>query len=304
MRSLRGINLLETEKGLKKLLYNLKKKGVLYKSKDQHRVVQRLAIIAVKLGFKDYQTFLDHLDMYPEDWDDIISWLKRGKVYNVLDKAFLPLVNVNTILERASNSNNSAIKRKSITFKHQTHNVSQAYSNISKSDLSGHKERFVGIAEIAIGHSDDILQITALGSCIGLVIYPPSVKDINHRCAVLGHIMLSHSPEKPHIDKRDIGPAKYANKAIPTMISILEELGYHRKHLEAKMVGGARMFGASVFSGNIGKSNAETTKEILKQNNIPIAAYYIGGDTGMSVLFSVNDYMIIIKPTGGSQIIL
>jgi chemotaxis protein CheD len=116
--------------------------------------------------------------------------------------------------------------------------------------------------------------------------------------------MLSHSPEKPHKDKRDIGPAKYANKAIPTMISILEELGYHRKHLEAKMVGGARMFGSSVFSGNIGKSNAETTKEILTEFNIPIAAYYTGGDTGMSLLFSVNEYRIVVKPTGGSQIIL
>lgn len=304
MRSLRGINLLESEKGLDKLLLSLKKKGILYKSKDQPRVEQRLAIIAVKLGFKDYQTFLDHLEMYPEDWDEIITWLKKGKVYNILDKTFFPLVNVNTIHESASNTKKSAIKRKSIVFKHQTHNISQTSYNISKNGLSGHNERFVGIAEIEIGHSDDILKITALGSCIGLVIYPHSINDINLRCAVLGHIMLSHTPKPPHKDKRDIGPAKYADKAIPTMISILEELGYHRKHLEAKMVGGARMFGSSVFSGNIGKSNAETTKEILKENNIPIAAYYTGGDTGMSVLFSVNEYMIIVKPTGGSQIIL
>jgi chemotaxis protein CheD len=304
MRSIRSIELLESDKGLDELLYSLKKRGVLFNSKNRPRVVHRIGIIAVKLGFKDYMTLLKHLEVYPEDWVEIISWLKKGKVYNSLEKNFSPLVTVNTILENASNSKKSAIKRKSIVFKHQTHNISQAYSEISKNNLAGHTERFVGIAEIAIGHSGDLLKITALGSCIGLVIYPTSIDDINQRCAVLGHIMLSHSPEKPDTEKRDIGPAKYADKAIPTMISILEELGFHKKHLEAKMVGGARMFGSSVFSGNIGKSNAETTREMLKKLDIPITAYFTGGDTGMSVIFSVNDYKLIVKPTGGSQIVL
>ncbi len=304
MRGIRSIELLESDKGLEELLYSLKKRGILFNSKNRPRVIQRIAIIAVKLGFKSYMTLLEHLEIYPEDWDEIISWLKKGKVYNTLEKTFSPLVTVNTILENASNSRKSAIKQRSIAFKHQIHNISQVYSGISGTVLSGCNERFVGIAEIAIGHSGDVLKITALGSCIGLVIYPTSVDDINQRCAVLGHIMLSHSPEKQNKEKREIGPAKYADKAIPTMITIFEELGYHKKHLKAKMVGGARMFGSSVFSGNIGKSNAETTKEMLKELDIPIAAYFTGGDTGMSVIFSVNDYKLIVKPTGGSQVIL
>ena len=46
MRSVRGINLLESDKGLAELLYNLKKKGILYKAKNQQRVVKRLSIVA------------------------------------------------------------------------------------------------------------------------------------------------------------------------------------------------------------------------------------------------------------------
>ncbi|MFX0085524.1 MAG: hypothetical protein ACFFAU_07615 [Candidatus Hodarchaeota archaeon] len=76
-------------------------------------------------------TLLEHLEIYPEDWDGINSWLKKGKVYNTLEKNFSPLVTVNNILENTSNSKKSAIKQRIIAFKHQMHNISQAYSGIS-----------------------------------------------------------------------------------------------------------------------------------------------------------------------------
>ncbi|MHA2075601.1 MAG: hypothetical protein ACW97X_13360, partial [Candidatus Hodarchaeales archaeon] len=104
MSGLRAFNLLESDKGLEELLYSLKKRGILFNSKNHNRVVQRIAIIAVKLGFKDYKSFLEHLETYPEDWDEIIHWLKKGRVYNALEKTFSPLVTVNTILESASNA--------------------------------------------------------------------------------------------------------------------------------------------------------------------------------------------------------
>lgn len=304
MRSTRYLELLDSKKGIEELLHALKKKGILFTAADTSRVIQRIAIIAIKLGFKSYLSLLKHLETYPEDWDEIISWLKKGKVYNPEDSTFSSLVNANTITKTTVNSKKTFLRRKTIMFKHQTHNISQDHSLTSKIYNSSKSDRFVGIAEIALGHSGDVLKITALGSCIGLAIYPTSVGNITQRCAVMGHIMLSHSPEKAKKEQRDIGPAKYADKAIPTMINVLEELGYHRKHLEAKMVGGAHMFGSAVFSGNIGEVNAVVCKNILKEFRIPIAAYFTGGGTGMSVIFSVDEYKLIVTPTGGSPIIL
>ncbi|MFX0085523.1 MAG: hypothetical protein ACFFAU_07605 [Candidatus Hodarchaeota archaeon] len=42
----------------------------------------------------------------------------------------------------------------------------------------------------------------------------------------------------------------------------------------------------------------------MKELDTPLAAYFTGGDTGMSVIFSVNDYKLLVKPTEGSQVIL
>ena len=195
MRSTRSLELMDSKKGIDELLLALKKKGIRFKAENTPRVIQRIAIIAVKLSFKSYLSLLKHLETYPEDWDEIISWLKKGKVYNPEDSTFSPLVNTSTVVETTTNSKKSSLRRKTIMFKHQTHNISQDHSLTSKIYNSSINDRFVGIAEIAIGHSGDILKITALGSCIGLVIYPISVNDISQRCAVFGHIMLSQSPK-------------------------------------------------------------------------------------------------------------
>ena len=120
MRSTRYLELLDSKKGIDELLQTLKKKGILFKTVNTPRVIQRIAIIAVKLGFKSYLSLLKHLETYPEDWDEIISWLKKGKVYNPEDKTFSPLVSANTIVETTVNSRKSFLKRKTIMFKHQT----------------------------------------------------------------------------------------------------------------------------------------------------------------------------------------
>ncbi|MFX0181503.1 MAG: chemotaxis protein CheD [Candidatus Hodarchaeota archaeon] len=174
----------------------------------------------------------------------------------------------------------------------------------------------VGIGEIAIGYFGDILKIVSLGSCIGLVIYPKHLQS-SDRCAVLAHIMLAHSPSDEAISKRRtsllakgknletmFGPAKYADRAVPVIISKIKKLGYLPKHLEAKMVGGAKLFGHSNGLLQIGKENVEFTKNLLEINAIPLKNYHTGGDTGMSVVFNVSTYELIATPTGGFPIIL
>jgi len=69
MRSTRYLELLDSKKGIDELLQTLKKKGILFKTVNTPRVIQRIAIIAVKLSFKSYLSLLKHLETYPEDWD-------------------------------------------------------------------------------------------------------------------------------------------------------------------------------------------------------------------------------------------
>lgn len=168
---------------------------------------------------------------------------------------------------------------------------------------------YVGIGEIKTGYSGEFLKISSLGSCIGLVIYP-TIARISKRCAIMAHIMLSQTPKlyedksKNHKNKRKWGPAKYANEAVPRMISKLEKLGYKRKDFIAKMVGGAKMFNGNSGLLEIGKHNIDAAKRLLKTNEIPLKKYYTGGEKGMSVHFSVREYVLVITPSGELPIIL
>ncbi len=164
---------------------------------------------------------------------------------------------------------------------------------------------YVNISKIVIGFSNEILRIPALGSCIGLVIYPRNV-TYSDRIAVMGHIMLPESRKKITTKTRtkNYPPAKYSDQAVPTMIAKLEKLGYSKRNLIAKMVGGAKMFVNNSDVLDIGRENTRATIKHLQEYKIPLVKHYTGGDRGMKVIFKVKDYEMIVTPAGGSPIIL
>ncbi|MHA1227203.1 MAG: chemotaxis protein CheD [Candidatus Hodarchaeales archaeon] len=163
------------------------------------------------------------------------------------------------------------------------------------------KTKYIGIGELELGFEGEILKIAALGSCIGLVFYP-SKRNIK-KCAVMAHIMLSESPDSKKSIKR-WGPAKYADLAIPRMINLLEKEGIPKNKIEAKMVGGARMSGHGSITLRIGENNIFQVKNLLKEYKIPLKDSYTGGDTGMSVKFHIDSYLLIVTPTGGTSVYL
>ncbi|MFW9903220.1 MAG: chemotaxis protein CheD [Candidatus Thorarchaeota archaeon] len=173
--------------------------------------------------------------------------------------------------------------------------------NREKRYLKGGQTHYVGIGEVKLGYSNDYLKITTLGSCIGLVIYPDD--DNQENCAVMGHIMLPKSQGREP-KKYTFGPTRFADIAIPTMIKkLVNAVGKHRrKAFVAKMIGGAEMFGYTKITLKIGKENAQVTKELLEEQNIPLIKEFTGGDTGMSVEFRVSDYSLMVRPTGGKPI--
>ena len=172
-------------------------------------------------------------------------------------------------------------------------------------DDSNSKNRYIGIGEIAIGHSGDFLMISSLGSCIGLVIYPET-NEISDRCAVMGHIMLpkGRGSKKIENESNPGKQAKYADKAVPAMLEVLKAQHHNKKKLVAKMAGGAKMFGQKSDTFDIGKENSKVVRSILKSMNIPLLRYYTGGETGMRVSFDVSNYKLFVTPTGGNLTIL
>ncbi len=162
---------------------------------------------------------------------------------------------------------------------------------------------YVGIGEIISGDENNILKISSLGSCIGVVLFPK--ENINLKVAVMGHIMLPYSPKDGEKKIRNRwGPAKYADKAIPTMVEMMEKLGVKTENILAKLVGGANMFGHGSKTLAIGKNNEKVTKKLLSQHKIHIQRSFTGGDIGMSVSYDVEKNLLIVQPTGGTPIYL
>ncbi len=178
--------------------------------------------------------------------------------------------------------------------------------HLKREENSG-QQYFVDIGQIKLGFEGDRLRISSLGSCIGLVLYPDDSNP--KKCAIMGHIMLPQSKEKDRKNperKNRFGPTRFADIAIPEMIKRLEDASgrTRRKRFVAKMIGGAEMFGYTKLTLSIGKENAKMTKALLKKEKVPIIKEFTGGDTGMSVIFQVNDYILKVKPTGGKSIII
>src|SRR5208337_1042099 len=87
----------------------------------------------------------------------------------------------------------------------------------------------IGIGEYHVGSGP--MMTIGLGSCIGLTIY-----DRDLRIGAMVHIML------PESSGRTDRPGKYADTAVPLLISKLTERGSQRTSLVVKMAGGACMF--------------------------------------------------------------
>ena len=82
---------------------------------------------------------------------------------------------------------------------------------------------YVGIGEIKLGKIGEFLRISALGSCIGLILYP---QDNQEPSAIMAHIMLPDS--ESHVIRKNVlksvwPMSRFADIAIPKMIQQLTD---------------------------------------------------------------------------------
>jgi chemotaxis protein CheD len=151
-------------------------------------------------------------------------------------------------------------------------------------------ETMVRMGELAVSSaSGHVLVSLGLGSCIGLALI-----DRRMGIAGLAHVVLPHSQGHGHEN-----PRKFADLAIPEMLSELDELGARKVRLEAVLVGGASMFAVSSANLEVGQRNEAAVRELLMQQRIPVVAAATGGNKGRTVRVDVASSAVTVREAGG-----
>lgn len=75
----------------------------------------------------------------------------------------------------------------------------------------------VGMADLNVVSQSGVLKTTGLGSCVGVTLY-----DSRSKVAGMAHVML---PSSEIAREGSLNIAKYADTAIPELISRMEQLG-------------------------------------------------------------------------------
>jgi chemotaxis protein CheD len=153
-------------------------------------------------------------------------------------------------------------------------------------------ETMVRMGELAVssmpGH---VLVSLGLGSCIGLALL-----DRKMGIAGLAHIVLPQSQGHASDNAR-----KFADFAVPELVSELEAEGARKIRLEAVLVGGASMFAVSASSLEVGQRNEASVRELLKSMRIPVKATATGGNKGRTIRVDVAGGAVHYREAGGKD---
>jgi chemotaxis protein CheD len=155
----------------------------------------------------------------------------------------------------------------------------------------------VGISDWKVNKGPGIIVTYALGSCVGICLW-----DKASQIGGLSHIMLPDS--KTVIAGAALNRMKFADTAIPDMLSKLLTMGAVKARITAKIAGGAQMFATSNEKFNIGERNVVAVKEALKRLGIPIIAQDTGLNFGRTVFFHTTDGKAIVKSSAKGEKIL
>lgn len=145
----------------------------------------------------------------------------------------------------------------------------------------------IGISDLNVCKSPDVLVTYALGSCVGICLI-----DAVAGIGGMSHIML---PDSKAAVNGAATPMRFADTAIPMLISKMTLMGASRSRLKAKIAGGAVMFSTASDRFNIGERNVCAVKEVLRREGIPIVAQDTGLDYGRTLFFYTDTGIMEVK---------
>jgi len=137
----------------------------------------------------------------------------------------------------------------------------------------------------------DVLVSLGLGSCIGLALL-----DRRTGACGLAHVVLPESGGQN-------GPEalKFADRAVPELVSRVVAAGGRRPRLEAALVGGASMFATSSSTLEVGQRNEAAVRDQLKALRIPVIATETGGQRGRTIRVYVDSARVTVREAGGKE---
>lgn len=149
----------------------------------------------------------------------------------------------------------------------------------------------VRIAHIAVAKDGGRLLAVGLGSCVAVTLY-----DRTKGIGGMAHILL---PD-PSAARDDSNPGRFATTAVPLLREAMVAAGA-RGPYEAKMVGGAALFGAMLGTGGqqMGERNVNAARKALVALRISILASDTGGVSGRTVSFDAANGAVEVRSVRG-----
>jgi chemotaxis protein CheD len=138
--------------------------------------------------------------------------------------------------------------------------------------------------------AEPALLTTIVGSCIAIALYSSQL-----RLGMLSHVVL------PRATGPTAYPAKFADTAVPHMLTALERLSVRRDGLVARIAGGACMFGSCKMM-QIGDANADAVIEALDAAKIRIVGRDVGGTIGRRIRFELATGCLTVERIGHPSI--
>jgi len=125
---------------------------------------------------------------------------------------------------------------------------------------------------------------TILGSCVAV-----SLHDAGMSVGGINHYLL---PRAPHGETS----TRFGDHALPQLLEAVERLGARRKHLVAKVVGGACVL--DVFrdkTTHLGNQNVTMAFETLHEMRLPVMMAETGGSKARHVTFHPDTGDLVVR---------
>ncbi len=125
--------------------------------------------------------------------------------------------------------------------------------------------------EFRVSRKPGEVMSTILGSCVATCMWDPAAK-----VGGMNHFLLAEGENLGEMGYR------YGLQAMELLVNGLIKIGADKRHLQAKLFGGARMQRAF---GRIGEANAEFARQFLASENIRCVAESLGGTQARRIRF-------------------
>jgi len=137
------------------------------------------------------------------------------------------------------------------------------------------------------------LSTYALGSCVAVAAYDPSV-----RAAGLLHVMLPDSSISPH--KAAGQPAMFVDTGLPLLMNALRSLHADLRRVRIFLAGGASVLGTT-DSFKIGERNIQATLTHLNRMGLAAGRSEVGGTVNRTVHLEVGTGALSLKSPNGTS---